>query len=147
ILSSSHTHSGPVLSNALEDSYPLNETEQAKIERYTSFLKQQINKINDEALRALRPAKVFTGSGIGRIQAIRRTNVESQITDVFELKGPNDHSVPVIKVLNADNSPMAILFGYACHPTVLSGYEWSGDYPGFTQIELEKRYPTATAMY
>jgi len=147
ILSSSHTHSGPVLSNALVDIYPLNETEQAKIERYTAFFEQQIIKISDEALRALKPAKVFTGSGIARFQVNRRTNVEAQITDVFELKGPNDHSVPVIKVLNADNSPMAILFGYACHPTVLSGYEWSGDYPGFTQIELEKRYPTATAMY
>jgi len=37
--------------------------------------------------------------------------------------------------------------GYACHPTVLDGYLWSGDYPGFAQIELEKTYPGATAMF
>ena len=38
-------------------------------------------------------------------------------------------------------------FGYACHPTVLDGYEWSGDYPGFAQIELEKSYPGTVAMF
>lgn len=31
---------------------------------------------------------------------------------------------------------MAVAFGYACHPTVLDGYKFSGDYPGFAQIAL-----------
>jgi hypothetical protein len=30
---------------------------------------------------------------------------------------------------------------------VLSGYEWSGDYPGFAQIALEKWYPGAIALF
>ena len=38
-------------------------------------------------------------------------------------------------------------FGYACHPTVLGIYQFSGDYPGFAQIELEKMYPGATEMF
>lgn len=147
LLSSSHTHSGPVLSNALVDIYPLTPEETSKIERYTAQFQQEIIKISNEALRNLKPAQVFTGSGIARFQVNRRNNVEAQITEVFELKGPNDHSVPVLKVTGSDNQPIAIVFGYACHPTVLSGYEWSGDYPGFTQIELEKRYPGATAMF
>ena len=42
---------------------------------------------------------------------------------------------------------MAIAFGYACHNTVLGTYEWSGDYAGFAQIELEKRYPGTTALF
>ena len=138
LLSSSHTHSGPVLSNALVDIYPLTPEETSKIERYTAQFQQEIIKISNEALRNLKPAQVFTGSGIARFQVNRRNNVEAQITEVFELKGPNDHSVPVLKVTGSDNQPIAIVFGYACHPTVLSGYEWSGDYPGFTQIELEK---------
>src|SRR5690606_1582318 len=37
--------------------------------------------------------------------------------------------------------------GYACHPTVLGDYEWSGDYPGFAQMELEKLYPGTTALF
>jgi hypothetical protein len=42
---------------------------------------------------------------------------------------------------------MAIAFGYACHPTVLSDYNWSGDYVGFAQLELEKNYPGTTALF
>jgi hypothetical protein len=41
----------------------------------------------------------------------------------------------------------AVVFGYACHATTLSFYQWSGDWPGFAQIELEKRFPGATAMF
>jgi hypothetical protein len=42
---------------------------------------------------------------------------------------------------------MAVAFGYACHATVLSFYQFSGDYPGFAQIELEKLHPGITAMF
>ena len=41
----------------------------------------------------------------------------------------------------------AVAFGYACHATVLVGYEWSGDYPGFAQIALEKAHPGAIALF
>jgi hypothetical protein len=63
------------------------------------------------------------------------------------LQGPNDFAVPVLKAVTAKGNLKAIAFGYACHPTVLSGYEWSGDYPGFAQIELEKDHPGTTALF
>ena len=50
-------------------------------------------------------------------------------------------------VTPTDGKLEAILFGYACHATTLSFYEWSGDWPGFAQIELEKAYPGATALF
>ena len=40
-----------------------------------------------------------------------------------------------------------MVFGYACHATTLDIYQWSGDYPGFAQIELESAHPGATAMF
>ena len=35
----------------------------------------------------------------------------------------------------------AIVFGYACHCTVLAFYQFCGDYAGFAQIALEKAIP------
>ncbi len=64
-----------------------------------------------------------------------------------ELKGPFDHDVPVLKVTDAGGTLTAVLFGYACHATVLDGYEWSSDYPGFAQAELEALHPGATALF
>jgi hypothetical protein len=64
-----------------------------------------------------------------------------------KLQGPNDHDVPVLAVKDASDQLMAVVFGYACHSTVLASYQWSGDYPGFAQIELEKNHPGCQAMF
>ena len=62
-------------------------------------------------------------------------------------KGPIDHSVPVLRVTTADGKLMAAVFGYACHNTTLSFYQWCGDYAGFTQIAFEKANPGAMALF
>jgi hypothetical protein len=41
----------------------------------------------------------------------------------------------------------AVLFGYACHATTLSGLQWCGDYPGYAQIAIEKQYPGCVALF
>ena len=43
----------------------------------------------------------------------------------------------------------AVLFGYACHNTTLTGtfYEVSGDYAGYAQAALERAHPGVQAMF
>ncbi|MGV3640799.1 MAG: neutral/alkaline non-lysosomal ceramidase N-terminal domain-containing protein [Adhaeribacter sp.] len=147
LLNSSHTHSAPVLENALVDIYPMDATEKEKVLRYSRQLEQQLIALVGSALKELKPAQVFAQSGITRFQVNRRSNAEAKLTQLTELKGPNDYSVPVIKVLNAKGRLQAIAFGYACHPTVLNDNKWSGDYVGYAQLELEKEYPGATALF
>jgi len=55
--------------------------------------------------------------------------------------------VPVLAVRTPEGKLIAVAFGYACHATVLSLFDWSGDYPGFAQIELEKTYPDCVALF
>src|SRR5205807_2096240 len=64
-----------------------------------------------------------------------------------ELKGPVDHEVPVLSVRDPQGRLRAIVCGYACHATVLPFYQWSGDYPGFAQIDLEKAHLGAVALF
>src|SRR5262249_25282670 len=64
-----------------------------------------------------------------------------------KLTGPVDHDVPVLAVRDREGKVLAVAFGYACHATVLSFYQWCGDYPGYAQEELEKLYPGATALF
>jgi neutral ceramidase len=47
----------------------------------------------------------------------------------------------------ANGKLLAAVFGYACHCTVLDGYEFCGDYAGFAQNELERRNPASQAMF
>jgi neutral ceramidase len=147
ILNSSHTHSGPVLDDALHDIYPLDATEEAKIARYSRQLEAQIITLVGQAIKDLEPVDLFAQNGVTRFQVNRRNNKETSLREQTELKGPNDYAVPVIKAVTANGKLKAIAFGYACHPTVLDIYQFSGDYPGFAQIELENAHPGVTALF
>ncbi|HZH72469.1 MAG TPA: hypothetical protein VFD91_08260, partial [Mariniphaga sp.] len=145
--SSSHTHSGPVLPEALSNIYPIDNEQEQKLKEYSLWLEDQIIDISIKSKNAIKPARIYAENGVVRFQVNRRNNIESKISELSELKGPNDFAVPVLKVVHQDEMPAAIIFGYACHPTVLNGYLWSGDYPGFAQLELEEKFKGATAMF
>ena len=147
LLNSSHTHSGPVIGDALTDIYILDNQQVEQIKKYTKILEDQLVEMVGLAIKNMEPAGLYAQNGVTRFQVNRRNNAANLLTQLTELQGPNDYAVPVIKVLNAKGDIKAIAFGYACHPTVLNGYDWSGDYPGFSQIELERLYPGATALF
>lgn len=147
LLNSSHTHTGPVLEDSLYNIYPLDETEIAKIEKYSRALENQIVKMAAEAFKKLAPARLAAANGVTRFAVNRRNNSEAAILETHEFKGPVDHAVPVLKVEREDGALLAVVFGYACHATTLSFYQWSGDYPGFAQLDIETAHPGATAMF
>lgn len=146
-INTSHTHTGPVLTNALVDIYPVDSSQQQEIDEYTDKLGEKIVALVDKALHTMEPVHLYAGNGVSRFQVNRRNNVESTLSSQSELNGPNDYAVPVIKVENKKGELIAVAFGYACHNTVLAGYKWSGDYAGFAQLELEKTHPGVTALF
>lgn len=147
VLNSSHTHSGPVLADALQDIYPMGDGEQEKIDRYSDWLEKKVISTVLKAASKMEPVSLQAGIGVTRFQVNRRENPVATLQTVTELKGPADHAVSVITAKRRNGKVKAVMFSYACHPTVLDGLEWSGDYPGVAQIELEKLYPGAVAMF
>ena len=147
LLNSSHTHSAPVLADALSDIYPLGAEELKKVSLYTGKLEEKIVALAGEALQNMKPVQVFAENGVTRFQVNRRNNEASTLPAKTDLDGPNDYAVPVIRVSDPSGKLLAVAFGYACHNTVLNIYKWSGDYAGFAQLELEKMYPGVTAMF
>jgi hypothetical protein len=149
-LSVSHTHSGPVVSGNLAAMYSLDEEQSRLVTEYTEALKRKLVDLVGAAIADLAPADLSHGGGYVTFGVNRRNNPEGTVAkmrDLGRLKGPVDHDVPVLAVRAKDGELRAILFGYACHATVLSGYEWSADYPGFAQTTLEKMHPGAVALF
>jgi len=147
LLNSSHTHSGPVIGDALTDVYVLDNEQVASVLKYSKILEDQIVKLVGDAIKNMETVELFYQNGVTRFQVNRRNNNANLLTQLTELQGPNDFAVPVLKAVTPKGDLKAIAFGYACHPTVLSGYDWSGDYPGYAQIELEKDHPGTTALF
>lgn len=151
-IATSHTHTGPALSDNLVPLHYLraDEVQQNRIVQYTLKLRQLLVDVVSLAYDDLEPVYLTSGSGLCTVAVNRRTNTESQVPQKRlegKLNGPFDHDVPVLAVRNADYELKTIVFGYACHSTVLSFTQWSGDYPGFAQIELEKIYRDVDAMF
>lgn len=147
----SHNHCGPRLGDDLVDYYPVEEEQEKLVAEYTDRMVSRCVTMVGEALSRLAPARLETGKGKTTFAVNRRNNREAEVPDLIArgipLKGPVDHSVPVMTVTRPDGKLDAILFGYACHPTTLSFRTWCGDYPGFAQLALEKNHPGATAMF
>jgi len=146
-LCATHTHSGPVVGHRAY--FLFDETHQRLKEEYDKTLERKLVAAAEQALEKLSPCRLSWGVGRATFAVNRRNNRAADVPELRaagKLKGPDDHSVPVLFVQDDNGQPQAIVCGYACHATVLSSYEWSGDWPGFAQIELEKQYPTAIAI-
>jgi hypothetical protein len=149
---SSHTHTGPVVGTNLMSMYreKLNDEQKQRIVDYTKAMTQKVIGIVDEAMKDLAPAKLASGIGKAEFAVNRRENREADVPELREngeLKGPVDHEVPVLTVKDGDGKLKAIVCGYACHATVLSFNQWSGDWPGFAQVEIEKDHPGAMCLF
>jgi hypothetical protein len=150
ILSCSHTHCGPVVGDNLRAMYFLDAEQERLVDEYTSQLRTKIVDVVGKAFGDRRPATLTWSIGTSGFAVNRRTNKEAEVPKLIEegaLKGPVDHDVPVLAVHGADGKLRAVAFGYACHATVMDYLNWSGDYPGFAQIELEKTHPGAIALF
>ncbi len=135
----SHTHCGPALDQTLTHMLDMKEEDWEQVRTYQIWLDARVTEAIDKALADLKPAQLATGIGNVGFASNRRAPIGT---------GPFDHEVPVLRVLSADGSQLrGVVFGYACHNTVMGFYQWCGDYAGFAQLYLEERHPGATALF
>ncbi|HEY4312641.1 MAG TPA: neutral/alkaline non-lysosomal ceramidase N-terminal domain-containing protein [Pirellulales bacterium] len=146
----SHTHTGPVVGHNLRAMYFLDEQQSRLIDEYTAGLQAKVIAVVGEAIKNLAPATLAWADGNATFAVNRRTNLEPEVPKLAaegKLKGPVDHDVPVLAVKDMAGKLKTVVFGYACHATALSFYQWTGDWPGFAQIDLEREHPGTVAMF
>lgn len=135
LFNASHTHSGPIVGRIKNTS--------SGNERYPSeYVEQLIVWTTEavlEALTSLRPASISLHTGRTSLGINRRRLVEGEMQMVPNPGGYVDRELVVLWVEREGASP-TVLFRMACHPTTLSGYCFSADYPGFAQRVLEATF-------
>jgi neutral ceramidase len=140
----SHTHSAPLVGDTtvyepIMGAYA--ERQKAAVARYTEALPGLMFRAISEAVANLKPAEIAFGQGSAGI-AVNRRHAANR-----SLPGPVDQDAPVLTAKTPDGRWIAILFGYACHNTSMDDYTVHGDYAGFAQRELERRFPGAVALF
>ncbi len=149
LLNSSHTHCGPVLDNSLRVAYDMTEEQWSDVRAYTAELEAKIIRVIGAALKDLRPARLEFARGQTDFAANRRLKTENNYVIGVNPAGPVNHEVPILRVVGKDGKVRALVFGYACHNTTLTGdfYQFNGDYAGFAQARLEERHPNTVALF
>ncbi len=136
---STHTHSAPCLAGVLPNlfSADIPAEQQATIDRYTRELVERLEEVSLKALTNRQPARLSRGEGRAGFAKNRRT-----------AGGPVDHSVPLLRVSDADNQIIAVLVNYACHCTTLGGEfnQVHGDWAGVAQGLIEADFPNVIAL-
>jgi len=148
LLSSSHTHGGPVVDKMLELSYPMNAQQWADVEAYTSDLEDKIVKLVGAALQSLHPARLSFGHGEAGFAMNRRARTNEGVVIGVNKEGPVDHDVPVLRIDDRHGKLRGVVFGYACHNTTARDFmQFHGDYAGFAEGWLQDHHPGATALF
>jgi hypothetical protein len=151
-LCTSHTHTGPVVGKNLQSMHYalLDDAQRRLVERYSDRLIDEVVEVVGAAINRAEAADLSWGNGSATFAVNRRNNPETKVPELKaagRLTGPVDHDVPVLAVRSREGQLRAVVFGYACHATTLSFYQWSGDYPGFAQLKLEQDLPGCTALF
>jgi neutral ceramidase len=141
LFNASHTHCGPVVDEQLSVAYGLTPQQLTDIREYTARLEDKLADVIGSALSRMRPAQVSYGRDEAGFAANRRVK--------FVPLGPVDRTVHILRVDATDGSPLAIVFGYACHNTTLPAtiVQFHGDYAGVAQASLERRHAGTTALF
>jgi neutral ceramidase len=149
LFNASHTHSAPAVWPKIGVFFNMNAADAEESHRYALKLIGQLVSITGESLHGLSPALLSYGQGEAGFAINRRTAQLQKLHPGTVYPAPVDHSVPVIQVAAPDGKLRAVLFGYACHNTTLTGefYEVSGDYAGFAARALERDHPGSQAMF
>ncbi len=147
MLTSSHTHCGPVVRDNLMDMYDMPADMRPKVAAYGDLLQQKLVEVILAAIKDLQPAILKRGEGVARFAVNRRKQTPKGFDNAANPAGPVDHSVPVLSVTSPGGKLRAVIFGYACHNTTMQYFKWSGDYAGFAQIDLQQKHPGAVALF
>ncbi|HXJ55633.1 MAG TPA: neutral/alkaline non-lysosomal ceramidase N-terminal domain-containing protein [Verrucomicrobiae bacterium] len=152
LMNCSHTHSGPEfrIRPGPQDwaMFGKEGIQGAKsAEAYGVELRARIREGVQKAMEDLAPAQLSYQHARCGFAMNRRTLVGGVYQNFPNPDGPVDHDVPVLKVERPAGQLVAILFGYACHNTTLALYQFSGDYAGYAQQELQNAHPGAIALF
>ncbi len=138
-----HTHSAPEFGETgLYGIYMGDRIKHTVDSAYTAFIEQKLIDGIGEARSKLVEAKLSVGWGFSQANINRRAiDVNGKASLGMNPDGPVDRRIGLLRIDNAEGSPMALIANYPIHGTVMSGanLKISGDAPGIVSAYVEEK--------
>jgi len=136
-LTFSHSHCTPKVNGACDNifSSPIPPAHQEHLDRYTRELPEKLVAAGVAAIEARSPATLEWYVGQVKFAKNRRA-----------AGGPVDHDLPLLVARAPSGELRALYASYACHCVTLSFNQISGDWSGYAQEWMERKFPGAVAL-
>jgi len=104
-----------------------------------------------EAARAARtsaePVSIQAGVGRSSVPMNRRKPEDGETVLAPNPDGFVYDKLPVTLFQAADGRPVCVLFAIACHPSMMGGWELSGEYPGAAMAKLDAHFGRPCSLF
>lgn len=145
MLCNSHNHSGPDLKGMPS----ITGTQHEHLVAYAKEMTNRLEKVVLQAIAARQPGRLAWTQGKVGFAANRRVLKDGKWAGFGAVSGaPVDHSLPLLRVTDANGKILALVINYACHNTTLRGNfkQIHGDWAACAQESIEADHPGAVAM-
>ncbi|HAW32472.1 MAG TPA: hypothetical protein DCY03_30915 [Planctomycetaceae bacterium] len=151
VLCSTHSHTAPQPVEGLSNIFatPMTEAQRGASQKYWNSVEQRIVQTIGRAIEDLQPGTLSFVTGKVGFAQNRRVLKNGKWTGFgVNPDGPVDHSLPVLKVTEANGKLRGVIFNYACHCTTFgSDYNrLNGDWAGYAAKYIEEQQGDIVAI-
>ena len=141
LLNTSHNHVGPSVGTWYSAGYePPDLLYLADLERATVTAACR-------AREAMREVTVWAGATRSALPVNRRRCEDGKIINAPNPAKPAYDKLPLCLLKDRSGKPVCLLFSISCHPSMMSGWEISAEYPGVAMAELDAHLGTTASLF
>jgi len=142
LLNTSHSHVGPKVGTWYSAGY------EPPDEAYLKLLDKATLQAAVEARNSAREVTLATGATRSRLPMNRRgRNAQGAVEMLPNPGGPTCDTLPLTLFRDASGRPVCLLFSVSCHPSMMTGWEISGEYPGAAVRKLDAHLGATCSLF
>ncbi len=142
LLNASHSHVGPSVGAWYDAAYI------APDRLYLEQLEAAVVRAALEAQDAAREVTIWAGATRSALPLNRRRkSAGGEVTMAPNPDGLVFDHLPICLFQDRDDKPVGMLFSVSCHPSMMSGFEISAEYPGAAMDRLDSHLGTTASLF
>ena len=141
LTNASHSHVGPAVGKWYNKVLDPPEAE------YIDQLEANTLDAARQAKESARDVRLSAGAATSKLPLSRRLVVDGQAAFGPSPEGLVYDSVPICLLRDLDDKPVCLLFSVSCHPSMISGWEISAEYPGAACDRLDTHLSRPCSLF
>lgn len=142
LMNTSHNHVGPSVGTWYSAGYEMPDR------LYLDLLERATVTAAIGACKSVREVTLWAGVTRSKLPMNRRRKMP--VGEIENRPNPGGYvydKLPICLLKDRDGKPVCLLFSISCHPSMMSGFEISAEYPGVAMRRLDEHFGTTCSLF